>query len=82
MSATVGAFPTREQAYGVSGRTLAARSRRKLKAVRKLLPEIEAPWAEVDNTVAIAADELRAACDEFDEELERAIEYLKSEVGT
>lgn len=73
---------TREEAYGIAGKPLAARSRRKLNAIRRLLDEIDAPWADVDHSVQMAADELRSACDEFEKSLEHAVEYLKAEVGT
>lgn len=74
--------PTREQEYGVSGKRLANLSRRKLKAIRKLLADIDAPWADVCNTVCTDADMLRSACNDFEEGLEGAIEWLKQEPGT
>jgi hypothetical protein len=68
---------SREKLYGVSAKRLAALSRRKLQAIRTLLAEIDAPWAEIDNSVIMDADELRAACDEFEKAIDRAVEYLK-----
>jgi hypothetical protein len=68
---------SREQAIGVSGRRLAARTKKSLAALRRTISALFLPWQEIDESVNGAVDELLLAFDKFEERINGSVEWLK-----
>lgn len=67
---------TRAQEAGVSTKRLARKADRFAARVRAEGEKIAYEWAEVDNTVSGAVDELLAAVERFRTTIKEGIEYL------
>lgn len=68
--------PSRAQMLNVKPKVLAARSLKTLASIRKQLPNLAAPWAEIDNTVCMRVDQLMEEFDSFERYVKSAIDYL------
>ena len=68
---------TREQAIGVKSGRLAARTKKSLEAMRRQIETLYRPWAEIDNSVEGAVQELLVAFDEFQKHIEGSVQWLK-----
>ncbi len=72
-------LPTRAD-YILPGNTtpkrLAARTKRKMTSIRENIETLSAPWIEIDNSVEGALDELIAAFDEFERQIDGSVDYL------
>ena len=69
-------IPTRAQMLNVKPKVLAARSLKTLASIRKQFPNLAAPWADIDNTVCMRADQLLAEFESFERYVKSAIDYL------
>lgn len=68
--------PTRAQMLNVKPKVLAARSLKTLASIRKQLPNLAAPWGDIDITVCMRVDQLMAEFDSFEQYVKAAIDYL------
>lgn len=78
-------FARREQyalPTGISAKVLAARTRKKLDAIRKLLLELKGPWEDVYPPMEMYTEELLGHFEEFEKLIAEAVEYLQGEPGT
>lgn len=75
-------LPTRAQCVSVSPKTLAARTRRTLKSVRKQLQPLAQPYIDVDNSVEGALDDLLTAFDAFEKHIEDTVTWLNEQPGS
>jgi hypothetical protein len=69
-------FPTRAQQIGVKPKVLAARTLKALAHHRQRLTTLALPYADIDNSVEGALDDLLAAFDEFAGRINETIEWL------
>lgn len=60
----------------VSPRQLAGRTRRSLNSIRERIEQLSVPWADVDNAVVWALDDLLVAFDEFERTVNQSVDYL------
>lgn len=68
---------SREQALGVSAKSLAARTKKSLGSLRQQITNLFLPWQEIDESVNGAVDELLLAFGKFEEHINGSVEWLK-----
>lgn len=74
-------FQSRAKAIGCSPRTLAARTRRTLKAARVMLEKMALPYDEIDNSVEANLKTLLLAFDEFEKSILETVVWLEEPLG-
>ncbi len=75
-------FPTRAQDLGIKPKVLLARARKALRFHRTGLTALALPYADVDNSVASALEQLLAAFDAFEAHVVATAAWLCEETGT
>lgn len=75
-------FETRAQAIGVKPKVLAARTFKNIAFIRERLMKLTAPWADVDNSVENALQDLLGQFDAFEQTIRDSVEWLNGEAGT
>jgi hypothetical protein len=73
---------TREQALGISAARLQASTNRSLTSLRTQIESLFRPWAEIDNSVSGALDDLLEAFEKFENIVANSVEWLKRPEGT
>lgn len=72
-------LPTRGQ-YALPGnktpKQLAAQTKRQMAQIRANIEKLSEPWADVDNSVDGAKDQLMAAFEDFERHINGAVQYL------
>jgi len=75
-------FPSRAQALGVKPKVLLARTQQALAHHRERLSELARPFAEIDNSVDGALDDLLSAFDDFAAHVTQTAHWLNEQIGT
>jgi hypothetical protein len=75
-------FETRAQALHIKPKVLAARTRKSLASCREQMMRLAAPWADIDNSVEGALQELLGAFDDFSKQIDETVDWLNQEVGS
>lgn len=71
-----GMFPTRAEQLHIKPKVLAARTRKALEHHRQRLTTLALPYADIDNSVEGALDDLLAAFDDFAARINDTVEWL------
>lgn len=74
-------FPSRAEAIGIKPRVLLARTKKSLAYHREALSKLALPYADVDNSIAGALDDLLEAFDAFSLHLVETAEWLSEPLG-
>lgn len=75
-------FPTRAQDLGIKPKVLLARTKTSLAYQREALTQLALPYADVDNSVEGALQDLLAAFDAFEAHVIGTAEWLNEEAGS
>lgn len=75
-------FPSRADVTGVKPKVLLARTKKSLIFHREALSKLALPYADVDNSVAGALDDLLAAFDTFSSHVIATAEWLAEPLDT
>lgn len=75
-------FPTRAQDLGIKPKVLLARTKKSLAFHREALTKLALPYADIDNSVEGALQDLLAAFDSFEAHVISTAAWLNEEMGT
>lgn len=75
-------FPTRAQDLGIKPKVLPARTRKSLAFHREALTKLALPYADIDNSVEGALQDLLTAFDSLEDHVTSTAEWLNEEMGS
>ena len=75
-------FPTRAQSLGIKPKVMLARTKKSLAHHREALTRLALPYADIDNSMEGALQELLAAFDAFEARVIGTANWLTEEPGT
>jgi hypothetical protein len=75
-------FETRAQAIGINPKVLSARTKKALAHHRERLTKLAEPWADIDNSVEGALQDLLSAFDDFSKQIDETVAWLNEEAGS
>lgn len=75
-------FPTRAQDLGIKPKVLIARTRKALRFHRTGMTSLALPYADIDNSIEGALQELLAAFEAFEAHVVATAEWLDQEANT
>lgn len=74
-------FPTRAQSLGIKPKVMLARTKKSLAHHREALTRLALPYADIDNSVESALQDLLAAFDEFEAHVIGTAEWLNEDAA-